>query len=249
LCKHRLQRPLTAAHTPWDTGREVSSASGPCRIQCTLGKSSSGVLCTHQRSASQPKALPLLSTLQVLPSSTSIWRQQAGDLRGISFCPAAARQQVSFPTGHVCPLLFSLCFRTAKTHTLAWYLTPPGPGPAMKALSPSHRHGAVVQSMAHTAILQCWSFRSFRAAACNGSQVKTSPLPLWCPGSLGLQAARIWKVMPRWGHAMFRVWLLRECLKLPLEKQQQPAPWPWGRDEEQATDATSSLKLQTHHQT
>lgn len=45
--------------------------------------------------------------------------------------------------------------------------------------------------------------------------------------------------VPKQGRAMCRIWLLRESLELPLEKQQQPAPWLWGRDEEQATLAIS----------
>lgn len=95
--------------------------------------------------------------------------------------------------------------------------------------------------MAHTAILLLLllAAASSTAAAWKGSWVKMGSLLLGCPGNPQLQAARIWMAMPKRGHAMCRIWLFRESLELPLGKQQQPAPWLWGRDEEQATLAIS----------
>lgn len=108
-------------------------------------------MCSALRSAKRSKpaessAVPLLTHRKsLLPLPVS------GAPRDPSFGPAAASPSASSPAGHVCPVPSSLCSRAARTHTLFWCLTPPGPRLASKVLSPSPRRGAAAQPTAHTA--------------------------------------------------------------------------------------------------
>lgn len=139
----------------------------------------------------------------VPPSSPCTWAQQAGGPRGTPSSQPSSRAHRPLPA--------CLCCRAARTH----------PGVAG---NPSWQRAGEGRS-AHGTQGMDPRAASWHSRSLEGSWVKMDPLLLWCPGIPQLQAARIWVAVPKQGHAMCRVWLLRESLELPLERQQEPAPW------------------------
>lgn len=227
-----------AAHTPGT--REASSAAGPWGVRCTPGESSGIVLCSalsKEKQASRALCSAIAHTPRVPPSSTSVWRQPAGAPRDPSSGPAAASPSASSPAGHVCPVPSSPCSRAARTHTVVWCLTTPGPRLASKVPSPSPRCGAAAQLMAHVAEQQpAW------AAGQTPAHCPTVPREPWSPG------CQICKAMPKQGHATFRARLLGNCCNC-LWRNSSLCHGPGAGMSSRLHMPLPSLKLQTHHQT